>query len=56
LYRQGKHVPVDLVEEALEMTGVPLINNSRQCFMNGPSYRPNKAPARVVRTGNTSAS
>ena len=21
-----------------------LINNSHQCFMNGPSYRPNKAP------------
>jgi DNA replication protein DnaC len=33
-----------------------LINNSHQCFMNGPSYRPNKAPARVVPTGNTSAS
>ena len=32
-----------------------LINNSHQCFMNGPSYRPNKAPARVVPTGNTSA-
>jgi len=24
--------------------------------MNGPSYRPNKAPARVVPTGNTNAS
>jgi len=33
-----------------------LINTSHQCFMNGPSYRPNKAPARVVPTGNTSAS
>ena len=31
-----------------------LINNSHQAFMNGPSYRPNKAPARVVPTGNTS--
>ena len=33
-----------------------LINNSHQCFMNGPSYRPNKSPSRVVPTGNTSAS
>jgi DNA replication protein DnaC len=33
-----------------------LINNSHQAFMNGPSYRPNKAPARVVPTGKTSAS
>jgi DNA replication protein DnaC len=31
-----------------------LINNSHQVFMNGPSYRPNKAPGRVVPTGNTS--
>ena len=33
-----------------------LINNSHQAFMNGPSYRPNKAPARVVPTGKTNAS
>ena len=33
-----------------------LINNSHQAFMNGPSYRPNKAPARVIPTGNTNAS
>jgi DNA replication protein DnaC len=33
-----------------------LINTSHQAFMNGPSYRPNKAPARVVPTGKTSAS
>ena len=33
-----------------------LINNSHQCFMNGPSYRPNKSPARVIPTGNTSES
>ena len=31
-----------------------LINTSHQVFMNGPSYRPNKRPARVVPTGNTS--
>ena len=31
-----------------------LINTSHQCFMNGPSYRTNKAPGRVVPTGNTS--
>ena len=31
-----------------------LINNSHQCFMNGPSYRPNKSPSRVVPTGNPS--
>ena len=31
-----------------------LINNSHQCFMNGPSYRPNKSPSRVVPTGKTS--
>jgi DNA replication protein DnaC len=28
-----------------------LINNSHQVFMNGPSYRPNKRPGRVVPTG-----
>ena len=28
-----------------------LINNSHQIFMNGPSYRPNKRPGRVVPTG-----
>jgi len=33
-----------------------LINNSHQVFMNGPSYRPNKSPSRVVPTGKTSAS
>ncbi|MGH3296998.1 MAG: ATP-binding protein, partial [Trebonia sp.] len=33
-----------------------LINNSHQCFMNGPSYRPNKSPARVIPAGKTSAS
>jgi DNA replication protein DnaC len=32
-----------------------LINNSHQVFMNGPSYRPNKAPGRVVPTGKTSS-
>jgi len=31
-----------------------LINTSHQVFMNGPSYRPNKAPGRVVPTRNTS--
>ena len=31
-----------------------LINNSHQAFMNGPSYRPNKSPGRVIPTGNTS--
>jgi DNA replication protein DnaC len=31
-----------------------LINNSHQCFMNGPSYRPNKSPGRVAPTGNAS--
>jgi DNA replication protein DnaC len=31
-----------------------LINNSHQVFMNGPSYRPNKAPGRVAPTGNAS--
>ena len=33
-----------------------LINTSHQAFMNGPSYRPNKRPGRVVPTGNTSNS
>ena len=28
-----------------------LINTSHQVFMNGPSYRPNKRPGRVVPTG-----
>jgi DNA replication protein DnaC len=28
-----------------------LINNSHQCFMNVPSYRPNKSPSRVLPTG-----
>jgi DNA replication protein DnaC len=32
-----------------------LINISHQVFMNGPSYRPNKAPGRVVPTGKTSS-
>jgi hypothetical protein len=31
-----------------------LIGNSRQCFMNGQSRRPNKSPSRVVSTGKTS--
>jgi hypothetical protein len=31
-----------------------LINTSHQVFMNGPSYRPNKRPRRVVPNGNTS--
>jgi DNA replication protein DnaC len=31
-----------------------LINNSHGAFMNGPSYRPNKSPSRVVPTGKTS--
>jgi len=30
-----------------------LINNSHQVFMNGPSYRPNKAPGRVIPTRKT---
>lgn len=30
-----------------------VINTSHQVFMNGPSYRPNKRPGRVVPTGNT---
>jgi len=30
-----------------------LINNSHQCFMNGPSYRPNQAPARVIPAAKT---
>ena len=33
-----------------------LINNSHQAIMNGPSYRPNKSPSRVVPTGKTNAS
>jgi DNA replication protein DnaC len=33
-----------------------VINTSHQVFMNGPSYRPNQRPGRVVPTGNTSAS
>jgi len=33
-----------------------LINTSHQVFMNGPSYRPNKRPGRVVPTGTTSTS
>ena len=33
-----------------------LIVTSHQVFMNGPSYRPNKRPGRVVTTGNTSGS
>jgi hypothetical protein len=32
-----------------------LINNSHQCFMNGPSYRPNKAPRPCRPHGNTSS-
>ena len=28
-----------------------LINTSHQVFMNGPSYRPNKRPGRVIPTG-----
>ena len=32
-----------------------LINISHQVFMNGPSYRPNKAPGRVIPTGKTSS-
>ena len=28
-----------------------LINTSHQVFMNGPSYRPNKRPGRIVPTG-----
>jgi DNA replication protein DnaC len=31
-----------------------LINTSHQVFMNGPSYRPNKAPGRVIPSGDTS--
>ena len=33
-----------------------LINTSHQVFMNGPSYRPNQRPGRVIPTGNTSES
>ena len=33
-----------------------LINTSHQVFMNGPSYRPNKRPGRVIPTGTTSSS
>jgi DNA replication protein DnaC len=33
-----------------------VINTSHQVFMNGPSYRPNKRPGRVIPTGNTSDS
>ncbi len=33
-----------------------LINTSHQVFMNGPSYRPNKAPGRVVPPAKTSGS
>lgn len=32
-----------------------LINTSHQVFMNGPSYRPNKAPGRITPTGNASS-
>lgn len=31
-------------------------DNSHQVCMNGPSYRPSKAPGRVVPTGNTTSS
>ena len=31
-----------------------VINTSHQVFMNGPSYRPNQRPGRVIPTGNTS--
>jgi DNA replication protein DnaC len=33
-----------------------VINTSHQVFMNGPSYRPNQRPGRVIPTGNTSDS
>ena len=33
-----------------------LINTSHQVFMNGPSFRPNKAPGRVVPPAKTSGS
>ena len=33
-----------------------VINTSHQVFMNGPSYRPNQRPGRVIPTGNTSES
>ena len=33
-----------------------LINTCHHCIMNGPSYRPNKSPGRVVPTGNASSS
>jgi DNA replication protein DnaC len=33
-----------------------LINTSHQIFMNGPSYRPNKRPGRVIPAGSTSTS
>lgn len=33
-----------------------LINNSHQVFMNGPSYRPNKRPGRVVPEGKETTS
>jgi hypothetical protein len=32
------------------------IDDSHQRFMNGPSYRPNKNPSRVVSTGKMSTS
>ena len=32
-----------------------LINTSHQVVMNGPSYRPNKRPGRVIPTGTTSS-
>jgi hypothetical protein len=44
--------PNPVVAESLP--GLP-INNSHQAFMNGPSYRPNKAPGRVVPTGKTTS-
>jgi hypothetical protein len=33
----------------------PAYQHSHQVFMNGPSYRPNNGPGRVIPTGTTSS-
>jgi hypothetical protein len=58
-WRKRRSVPqsiIQAVQVVAESLLDRLINNSHQAFMNGPSYRPNKSPSRVVPTGKTSAS
>jgi DNA replication protein DnaC len=46
----GRSLPARVAESLLDR----LINTSHQVFMNGPSYRPNKRPGRVIPTQTTS--